>query len=175
MTNSEWMLVGQAKKGDADAFARLYEKYYKDLYRFAYCLLRGSYAAEDAVSSAVLKAYEKLPELRKDSSFKNWLFQITARECRSQQRKPSLYLEDSTWQEPSGTEQGYLKPEIRELLDLLSDEERRIITLNVFGGYNSREIATVLHKKEGSVRSIKSRSFARLRQYLTAENQRKDV
>lgn len=175
MTNTEWMLVSQAKQGDTDAFARLYEKYYADLYRFAYCLLRGSQTVEDAVSSAVLKAYEKLPDLRKNSSFKSWLFQITARECRSLQRHSPLYLEDSAWQEPYGMEEGYLKPEIQELLDLLNDEERLIITLNVFAGYNSREIAAILHKKEGTVRSAKSRSFARLRHHLETESHRKDV
>ena len=74
MTNDEWILVGQAKKGDAHAFARLYQRYYQDLYRFALCYIRNAHAAEDAVMTSVLKAYEKIGELRKNDAFKSWLF-----------------------------------------------------------------------------------------------------
>ena len=40
MTNMEWSLVALAKQGDTHAFAKLYEKYYTNLYRFALCLLK---------------------------------------------------------------------------------------------------------------------------------------
>ena len=169
MSNSEWKLVEMAKGGDAHAFALLYQKYYTDLYRFAVCLMRGSQSAEDAVSSAVLKAYENLNRLRKNSSFKSWMFQITANECRNCMKNSMVYLEDSSYPEPYETEEGYLNPEIRELLALLSDDERLIITLSVFAGYNSREIAELLHRKEGSIRSVKSRSLSKLRNHMRKE------
>lgn len=167
MTNTEWILVGEAKNGDPHAFARLYETYYTDLYQFAVCMMKSTAAAEDAVSSAVLKAYENLPGLRKNDSFKSWLFQITANECRNMLKKQSLYLADTDWKEPGTREDGYEASEVAELLSLLTEEERLIITLSVFAGYNSREIAQVVHKREGSVRSIKSRAFARLRNVMT--------
>lgn len=173
MSNNEWKLVELAKNGDTKAFALLYQKYYTDLYRFAFCLMKGSHAAEDAVSSAVLKAYENLGKLRKSSSFKSWLFQITANECRSQLKHLSVYLEDSAYQEPSASEEGYLTPELEEMFEVLSEEERLIITLSVFTGYNSREIAHLLHKKEGTVRSTKSRSLAKLRSYVEAAEHQK--
>ncbi len=166
MTNTEWMLVGQAKRGDAHAFAKLYEKYYRDLYHFALCFLKNEAAAEDAVSSAVLKAYENLGGLRQNHSFKSWLFQITANECRRFLRTPIVYTEDLAEAETGGEEAGYESSEIAELLSSLSDEERLVITLSVFSGYSSQEIGRMIHKKEGSVRSIKSRSFARLRAQL---------
>jgi len=165
MTNTEWMLVGQAKTGDAHAFAKLYEKYYTDLYRFAYCMIKGP-SAEDAVSNAVLKAYENLPKLRKNDSFKSWLFQITANECRTLLRHPHIYLDDTTWKEPSSPEEGYQTTEIIDLLSILSDDERLVITLSVFAGYNSREIANIMEKREGTVRSLKSRALTKLRNYL---------
>ena len=63
--------------------------------------------------------------------------------------------------EPAAAEDGYLTPEIQD--ELLSEPERRVITLSVFGGYTSREIAGIL-KTEGSIRSIKSRALAKLRE-----------
>ena len=165
MTNTEWMLVGQAKTGDAHAFAKLYEKYYTDLYRFAYCMIKGP-SAEDAVSNAVLKAYENLPKLRKNDSFKSWLFQITANECRTLLKHPLLYLEDANWKEPVSTEEGYETPEILELLNILTEDERFVITLSVFAGYNSKEIANTMEKREGTIRSLKSRALTKLRNHL---------
>ena len=65
VTKTDWIFVQQAKKGDSHAFARLYEIYYKDLYHFALYYTKDSITAEDAVSSAVLKAFEQLHNLRR--------------------------------------------------------------------------------------------------------------
>ena len=51
------------------------------MYRLAYSILNNSTDAEDAVSEAVLHAYEKLRTLRDPDSFKNWILQITANEA----------------------------------------------------------------------------------------------
>lgn len=166
MTNDEWILVGQAKQGDAHAFARLYERYYQELYRFAYCYMQQAEAAEDAVMNSIEKAYEHLGDLRKNSSFKSWLFQITANECRAQLRKTPIFLEDARPPEQQYEEEGYREPELNELLTHLSETERLVVTLSVFSGYNSTEIASLLHKRPGSIRSIKSRALATLRRQL---------
>ena len=152
MTKTDWIFVQQAKKGDSHAFARLYEIYYKDLYHFALYYTKDSITAEDAVSSAVLKAFEQLHKLRKNDAFKSWLFQITANECKKLLKQKSIYLSDASWQE------------LQDELSQLSEPERRVITLSVFGGYTSREIAGILKKREGSIRSIKSRALAKLRE-----------
>ena len=73
-------------------------------------------------------------------------------------------MSDASWQEPAAAEDGYLAPEIQDELSQLSEPERRVITLSVFGGYTSREIAGILKKREGSIRSIKSRALAKLRE-----------
>ena len=49
-------LVLVAKKGDKDAFAQLYQHIYKDLYKFAYYVLKNDQDAQDAVSDAVMDA-----------------------------------------------------------------------------------------------------------------------
>lgn len=164
MTKTDWIFVQQAKKGDSHAFAKLYEIYYKDLYHFALYYTKDSITAEDAVSSAVLKAFEQLHKLRKNDAFKSWLFQITANECKKLLKQKSIYLNDASWQEPAAAEDGYLTPEIQDELSQLSEPERRVITLSVFGGYTNREIAGILKKREGSIRSIKSRALAKLRE-----------
>ena len=45
---------------DTKTFAQMYETVYKDLYRFALCMMRNPQDAEDAVSEAVVAAYENI-------------------------------------------------------------------------------------------------------------------
>lgn len=163
MSNNEWKLAEDAKNGDVTAFARLYERYYQDLYRFAVCFLKNTTLAEDVVSDAVLKAFEHIGSLRKTVSFKSWIFQITANECRSVIKKQKRYVTGNEWEEPAGQETGFDLAEIRELFLELSEDESLVLSLSVFGGYKSREIARMIGKREGSVRSLKSRALAKLK------------
>ena len=55
---------------------------------------------------------------------------------------------------------------IQELLSALSDEERQIVVLAVFGGYKGEEIAKILHMKHSTVRSKYRRALKKLEQYL---------
>ena len=170
MTKTDWIFVQQAKKGDSHAFARLYEIIYQDLYHFALYTLKNPADAEDIVSETVTDAFVQIGQLKKVESFKAWIFQILTNKCRKSLKnhplslEESIYLSDASWQEPAAAEDGYLTPEIQDELSQLSEPERRVITLSVFGGYTSREIPGILKKREGSIRSIKSRALAKLRE-----------
>ena len=65
-----------------EEFVREVRGYTLHMYRLAYSILNNSTDAEDAVSEAVLHAYEKLRTLRDPGSFKNWILQITANEAK---------------------------------------------------------------------------------------------
>ena len=55
--------------------------------RFAASILRTPQDIEDAVSSAVVLAYQSVGSLRKEESLKPWLLTITARCCYAQLKK----------------------------------------------------------------------------------------
>ena len=55
---------------DAIAFKELYKTVYQDLYRFALCMMHHPQDAEDAVSEAVLSAYENIHSV--PGSFRFW-------------------------------------------------------------------------------------------------------
>ena len=46
-------------------FSEMYEAAYRDLYRYALCLMKDPQEAEDAVSEAVVTAYENIHKLKK--------------------------------------------------------------------------------------------------------------
>ena len=164
-------LIRRARRGDAKAFARLYSDIYRDLYRFALCMLRHPQEAEDAVSEAVIAAYENLSSLRKESSFKSWIFTILNNECRRARMKRSRErkITDDADTYPGAAAAGGAEPDyaqredIRRALELLDEEERMIVAFSVFGGYRSSEIAEMLNKNASSVRSRKKRALEKMR------------
>ena len=85
-------------KCDAKAFSKLYEQVYQDLYRYALCLMRDPHEAEDAVSAAVLSAYEHIHKLRKEEAFKSWIFTILSNICKKR-LKQKIFSRKDRWKE----------------------------------------------------------------------------
>lgn len=147
-------------------FLELYESVYKDLYRLAYYYMGNAQDAEDVVSETVLKAYEKFSFLRKKESFRAWIFKILVNQCMTQLRKKSAKETTELMQEPSfepKLEDGIVT---KDLLSILSKEERQIVALSVFGGYRGEEIAKLVHMKHGTVRTKYRRALKKLEKYL---------
>ena len=168
---SESELIRRARRGDVKAFARLYSQIYRDLYRFALCVMRHPQEAEDAVSEAVLSAYEHISGLKKEASFRSWMFTILDHQCKKNLSKHRLettvpgadaYLEAQTAAEPDYAGQ----QDVRRAFAELDEEERMIVAFSVFGGYPSEEIARLTGRNAATVRSRKSRALAKMRARL---------
>ncbi len=167
----EKMSVKQAKRGDTDAFAKLYEKVYLKLYRYAYYLLKSTEDAEDCVSETVMDAFSGIGNLRKEESFEAWIFQILSVKCR---RKMKEYYErgvELTEDIPEKAE-GIAESEkisVRQAVFQLEEEEREIVLLHQVFGYRTREIAGMLSLNENTVRSKESRALKKLAKMLLDE------
>ena len=57
--------VSLARKGDTEAFARLYSIVYKEMYHTALYNLRNRHDAYDAVSETVIDAFASIGKLKK--------------------------------------------------------------------------------------------------------------
>ena len=151
---------------DAHTFAQMYETVYIDLYRFALCLMRNKQDAEDAVSEAVLKAFENIRKLKDENAFKSWIFTITANTCKSRLReaakKRNESIEESLSNTPAEEIDYGLSIDVRRAFTVLNEEEQTIIGLSVFGGYNSKEIGQMLGLKDNTVRSKKLRALEKM-------------
>lgn len=149
-----------------EEFLELYGAVYKDLYRLAYYYLGNAQDAEDVVSETVLKAYEKFSSLRKKEAFRTWIFKILVNQCMTNLRKKSAKGITELTQEPSFELQLEDSIVTKDLLSILSNEERQIVALSVFGGYKGEEIAKLLHMKHGTVRTKYRRALKKLEKYL---------
>lgn len=161
-----------ARNGDSDAFCKLYELYYKDMYRYAYYILGNEEDAQDAISDTVLDAFAGIKNLKKAESFKSWIFKILSTKCKRQQ---AVYVSnrENIKTDPNTSELTKEDFPYADSLDLkaafavLSDLERNVIGLMIFAGYNSRETAKIIGSPEGTIRSLKSRALTKMSQYLT--------
>lgn len=158
-------LVDRAKGKDQEAFAALYEMVYLDMYRLALYTLKNRHDAEDVVADAVADAYYGIGRLKNADAFKSWIFKILSNKCR---RKLKEYTQKTVeLPEDFGTEKDFDEEvQVRHAFAKLSDEERLIISMHLFAGYTSREIAKILHKNENTIRSKESRALTKMKQML---------
>lgn len=185
---------------DIWSFTDQYKLVYKDLYRFALCMMRHPQDAEDAVSEAVLSAYENIHKLRKEEAFKSWIFQILANVCKKKlksadRREVQLYQErvadsadaaegteteaiksakneaaqgakepraDLSGKPMEGAVADGLREDVRNAFFILSEEEQFIVSLSVFGGYNSKEIGEMFQINANTVRSKRKRALDKM-------------
>ena len=162
----EQELIKKAKANDTTAFAQLYSSVYEELYRFALYMVKNPQDAEDVVSETVITAYENIPKLRKEEAFRGWIFKILMNRCKRRLAERGHFTVQQEWEEQKIVYDYGIKMDIKKALWTLSEEERYIVTLSVFGGYNSTEIGNFLSKKAVTVRSKRSRALEKMKQLL---------
>jgi RNA polymerase sigma factor (sigma-70 family) len=157
---------GEDMRCDAKTFAQMYKTVYVDLYRFALCMMQNQQEAEDAVSEAVVAAYENIGKLRNSEAFKSWIFTIVSNICKKRLKKETVWR--SYFGEEEYMQAAYEEPDIglavdvRKAFFLLEEEEQTIVGLSVFGGYNSNEIGDALKMNPNTVRSKRSRALQKM-------------
>src|SRR5438128_12137630 len=79
-------LVERAKE-DPDAFGALYDRYFPQIYRFAYSRVRDQSLAEDVTSEVFFKALKNIKRYTYSGHpFSSWLYQITLNAVADQYR-----------------------------------------------------------------------------------------
>ena len=97
------------------------------------------------------------------------MFQIVANECKKQFRLQSKVIPYDMAEDFSSNLYSVDLSEhlaLKQAFSALSEQERLIVGLSLFAGYNSREIARYVHKKESTVRSSKKRALEKMKQFF---------
>lgn len=132
------------------------------LYRVAMGMLRNDADAEDAIQTAILRAFEKLSTLKDDAYFRTWLTRILINTCKSQLRrqKPTSPLTESERTSASPQEE----VEVRAAVEALPLKLRQVTILYYSLDFTTPEIAAILRIPKGTVlsRLDKARRLLRL-------------
>lgn len=134
------------------------------LYRIARGYLRSEHDCLDAVSEAILKAWQKLDSLRDEQAFEYWLIRILNRECINIQRKQKRMIPVETLPEEAQTPSDNL--ELQMALDALPQKLRAPVVLHYMEGYTVKEVAWMLHTTQGAIGSKLYQARNKLRDLL---------
>ncbi len=159
-----------------EAFSRLYEEIYADLYKMALYMMGNKEQAEDVVSETILDAFYGIGNLKSADKFEHWILKILTTKCKRAFKKryssfnvfhPDNVQWTDTFSVTSGNmEDQVLMTDILNAMSRLIAKDRIIISLCIVQGYSSFEAAQILSMNPATVRSRLNRSLARLKKDL---------
>ena len=148
--------------------------YQRDMYRAARAMLPCDADAEDAVSQAVLLAWQSRDRLREEDAARAWLVKITVNCARQQCRHRGRVLYLSELEPLAGGREDPRPHELWDAVLSLPPEQRTAVVLFYYEDLSLREIARTLRVPEGTVKSRLSRGRERLRTLLSEEISEKE-
>ncbi len=171
-------LVEQAKH-DARAFGLLYDAYYSQIYAYALKRTASVSAAQDITSEVFFNALKSIAKFQwRNIPFSAWLYRIAAHEVSNHyrangHRQVSLdeLVEPNIADEEQADAQTRLEQQadflaVRAVVARLPEKYREVVMLRFFDHMQLNEIAQVLGKSEGTVKSLLHRGLAKLREMV---------
>ncbi len=175
----EGRLVRQAKSGDADSFAQLYDAYVERVYRYIYFRVSDDMTAEDLTSQVFLKAWEHLDRYRPGASpFLAWLYTIARNQVIDYYRtqKETVTLDDAIAMASGArtlddeVQVAFDLQAVRDALQFLTEEQQQVLILKFIAELPTENIAKMMDKHEGAVRALQMRALQTLAKYMPKEN-----
>ena len=168
-------LVEAARNGDREAYVDLIRVRTDRLFAIAQRILRDIDRAEDALQDALVIAWRDLKGLRDPDRFDAWLQRLLINVCIAQatrERRRTANLRVLPVDGPAAPDE-FLSIADRDLLERgfrrLSPDQRAILVLHHFIGYEPSEIAETLGIPAGTARSRLFHAHRAMRAALDAE------
>ncbi|MCF6299855.1 MAG: RNA polymerase sigma factor [Proteobacteria bacterium] len=144
-------------KEDKASFHQVLRLIQPSLLTFATSLLKDESLAQDAVQDALMAIVKGVRKLKDHKKFHAWIYQITRNKCFDMIRKNQKYSNDSSI---DSTDELIAATKTEDQLDMISlikqlpHKQKSIIQLFYYDGFNIREIAEILQKPAGTVKSL---------------------
>jgi RNA polymerase sigma-70 factor, ECF subfamily len=179
--------IHQAKKGNTEAVAMLYQQHVPAIYRYIAYRVPTTTDAEDLTAEVFLRMVEGLPEYQpRGVPFEAWLYRIAAARIADFYRRKQLaseLSEELTDSKPLPEEALQHAQELdmlRGVLRQFSDEEQNILILRFVERKSHKDVADILGKSVTAVKSAQHRALIQLaalfgeekvRHYLRGEHE----
>jgi len=166
-------LVERTRAGSRPSFEALVRRYQKPLYFLCLRYVHDHDAASDLAQRTLIRALEKMEELRDPGIFKSWLFRIGANLALNHLRDNARFVEEQ------GPADEPVLPEAEAQLEAAEDaaalrravaelptKQRMTLELRVFEELSFRDIAGALETTEGAAKVNFHYAVRRLRALL---------
>jgi RNA polymerase sigma-70 factor, ECF subfamily len=165
-------LVERAQAGDREALEELYLIHFDRIYSYLHLTVGNRQDAEDLTTQTFLKMLEAIGRFRWQSvPFSAWLFRIAHNLAIDHFRARRRVQAEDEVPEPPGLVESSAEDQAMDslgqagmlaLIERLSSEQRQVLTLKFLFGFANTEVAGILDKTEGAVKSLQHRALASL-------------
>ncbi|MGX5818635.1 RNA polymerase sigma factor [Chitinophaga lutea] len=174
---SEEELLLRSIRGDAAAFAELYEAHRDKVFAFAFTLCKSADTATEVVQEVFVRLWERRAQIEPGHSFAAYLRKITYHEVlgffrkarRDRTLQDQLYanmqaLQESTPDELIGKELARL---YQEAIDRLPTQKKQVYLLSRDAGLRYEDIAAQLGLSRNTVRNHMTEAIRQIRAYVS--------
>ncbi|HEY0579397.1 MAG TPA: sigma-70 family RNA polymerase sigma factor [Candidatus Nitrosocosmicus sp.] len=175
-------------ENDPEKFGQVYEAFHNKIFGYVFRRTTNYEAAKDITAETFLKAYINIGKFKwRNVSVLYWLYKIATNELnkyfnshkyipQSLNRIQEEYGIDITDNSNAETASIQLQDQlekhrefmrINDCIKKLDTKYQNVIALRFFEHKSIREIAIILNKKEGTIKSLLSRGIEKVKQYIT--------
>ena len=169
-------LVERAQQDDRAALEELYLIHFDRIYGYLHVTVGNRHDAEDLTTQTFLKMLESIGKFRWQSApFSAWLFRIAHnlamdhfranRRWQPEEDVPEPEPDESTSAE-SGALESIGRRSMLELIEDLSPEQQQVLTLKFVFNFANADVAKILDKSEGAIKSLQHRALASLQKQV---------
>ena len=172
-------LVARGQQGDRDALEELYLIHFDRIYSYLHVSVGNRHDAEDLTTQTFLKMLEKIGSFKWQSApFSAWLFRIAHNlamdHFRARRRwQPEEEVPEQPGEEEPSAElvamQTIGRESMLKLIDRLSPEQQQVLTLKFVFNLPNAEVAAILDKTEGAIKSLQHRALVSLQKQIAQQ------
>ena len=169
-------LVQGARRGDAEAFARLYRRFHGPVFGYLLARVGDRIEAEDMAAEVFVEAARRVRAFTGSAgAFAGWLFTIArhdlvdrGRAARRRTVEPVAELPEVEGSpDPAEEVLEHLDADrVRSAMVRLTQDQREVLVLKFAAGLSNEETASTLGKPVGAVKSLQHRGLSALRRAL---------
>jgi RNA polymerase sigma-70 factor, ECF subfamily len=169
-------LVERAQRDDRDALEELYLLHFDRIYSYLHMSVGNRHDAEDLTTQTFVKMLESIKRFRwRSAPFSAWLFRIAHNLAMDHFRASRRWQPEEEVPEPPGEEEPSAETQalhaigrqsMLELIENLSHEQQQVLTLKFVFNFPNGEVATILGKTEGAIKSLQHRALVSLQKQV---------
>lgn len=181
MTEVDEALLEKVCAGDAAALTAVYDAYHTPLYHYIFRRVGDVETARDLTAVTFQRLLQAVQsQSAPNRNLRAWLYRtahnLVVDHYRRQQHRRHLSLDAAQLVSDSNpsrqAEQQLLAAEVRDALNALTPDQQQVITLKFLAGLTNAEVAEVLAKPVGAVKSLQHRGLAALQRLLAAAQEK---
>jgi RNA polymerase sigma-70 factor (ECF subfamily) len=172
-------LVERAQKGDREALEELYLVHFDRIYSYLQLTVGNRYDAEDLTNQTFVKMLESIERFQwRKVPISAWLFRIAHNLAMDHFRSRRRWQPEEEVPEPPGEEEPSAELEAMQvigresmlkLIDRLSPEQQQVLTLKFVFNLPNAEVAAILDKTEGAIKSLQHRALVSLQKQIAGQ------